>query len=134
MKFQTNQEKSSFSAAEAPSVVISTPPADTTNGSDVLAPFAEREKNAPPFILRKDLAKHTGGLLNPATIANRESLSREDPTIACIDGRCRVGNRVAYPAASVFAYLRRIISPDPVHPAPPPSDPNPPDTDSKLQK
>lgn len=71
------------------------------------------EESSPEFIFRRDLARYTGGLLNPRTEANRDSAAKRDPSIPCILGRCTINNRVAYPSASVFTYLRSRMSPAP---------------------
>ena len=59
----------------------------------------------PVFVFRKDIFAHTQGLLNPRTMANLDSQGRG------ISGAVVIGKRVAYPRASVIAFLEKQVRP-----------------------
>jgi hypothetical protein len=54
-----------------------------------------------PAVRRKDLAKFSGGLLDPRSVANDDSRGKG------IRPRFRVGRHTAYPVEAVVEYLRR---------------------------
>ncbi len=59
------------------------------------------EEKYPFGILRKELNKATGGILNPGTEANRDSLG------CGIPGRFKIGRQTAYPVAGVVSSMRK---------------------------
>ncbi|MDD2389010.1 MAG: DUF3987 domain-containing protein [Desulfobacterales bacterium] len=54
-----------------------------------------------PFVARKEVGKFSGGILNPRTLANADSLG------AGPEGRIKIGNTVAYPTKSLVRYMKK---------------------------
>ena len=66
--------------------------------------FSKIVKNNPSgYILRKNLMKETGGLLNGRTEANNDSLG------VGIRGKITIGRKVAYPVMEVVKYLQERV-------------------------
>lgn len=64
-------------------------------------PFAELEKELPPFVTRTLASEKLGGLIAPGTLANLDSEGRGP------DGRVVMGGKVAYPRTEFVAWVRR---------------------------
>lgn len=52
-----------------------------------------------PFVARHEIAKLTGGIINPRYLANLDSLGRGPK------GRIKVGRKVVYPVSEVAKWL-----------------------------
>lgn len=52
-----------------------------------------------PFVARQELARFSGGILNPKTIANLDSKKRGPA------GRIRIGRKIAYSVTSLIDFL-----------------------------
>jgi len=64
--------------------------------------FQELKKSWPsPIVARHEVAKFSGGLLNPRTMANRDSLGTGVP------GKITVGRRVAYLVDDLVEWMQR---------------------------
>ncbi len=65
-------------------------------------PFKELKENwASPIVARHEVAKFSGGLLNPRTMANYDSLGTGVP------GKITVGRRVAYPVDALIEWMEK---------------------------
>ena len=58
------------------------------------------ERWGSPAVARTEAGKFSGGLINPRTLANLDSLG------CGVVGRFRVKNRIAYPAKCLAQFLR----------------------------
>lgn len=62
--------------------------------------FGKLAKSWPaPIVSRTEIARFSGGLLTPRTMANLDSLSEGPP-------RIRVGRKIAYPVDSLVAWIK----------------------------
>ncbi len=52
-----------------------------------------------PFVARQEVGKFTGGIVNPRTLANQDSLHLGP------EGRIRVGRKIAYPVREFVKWL-----------------------------
>ncbi len=62
-----------------------------------------RQMNPLGFILRENIGKQTGGILNPRTEANADAIGTGCP------GRIKIGRRVAYPLNELESYINSKI-------------------------
>lgn len=69
---------------------------------NIIFDFQLLAKNWPaPIVARSEIAKFTGGLINPRTVANLDSKGTGPP-------RFRVGRKVAYPVDTFIEWLESI--------------------------
>lgn len=61
--------------------------------------FSDLESSLPALIARSEVARLTGGVVNPRTLANLDSEGRGPQ-------RVRIGKKVAYPRGPFVAWLR----------------------------
>lgn len=57
------------------------------------------------FVARKDVARFTGGLISPGTVANADCVE-EGP-----EGAIRIGRNIGYPVDSFVAWLEKRVAP-----------------------
>jgi hypothetical protein len=68
---------------------------------------ALEEKWGAPFVARREVYRFSGGIVTPRHLANEDSRGTGP------DGKITVNGRVAYPTASLVAWLEeRLKSPD----------------------
>jgi len=60
-----------------------------------------KENWGSPIVARSQVGRFSGGLLNPRTMANRDSLGTGVP------GKITVGRRVAYPINDLIEWMHR---------------------------
>lgn len=54
-----------------------------------------------PLVAREEVAKFSGGILNPRTLANLDALDQGPK------GRIRIGRKVAYPVSELIAWMEK---------------------------
>ena len=72
-------------------------------GSDVLDRLASAWPS--PIVARSEVGHFSGGVLNPRSLANMDSLGRGPAN------RIRIGRKVAYPVCDLVEWMRERASP-----------------------
>ena len=65
---------------------------------------ALKQKWPSAFVARKDVARFTGGLISPGTVANADCVQKGP------EGAIRVGKNVGYPIDSFIAWLEKRVA------------------------